>query len=115
MANYLELEMQALLDLVVKHTSEYTKMWSSRSSTVEEITRCKENLKSIHSAIELKHDEEMGKMITILSKGDKTENTKWCYFCCLSILQQGIKIKKFPNMKMNSSILGVIIADLMLF
>jgi len=43
---------------------------------VEEITRCKENLKSIHSAIELKHDEEMGKMITILSKGDKTENTK---------------------------------------
>lgn len=75
MVNYTDLDMQSLLDLLVKHTSEYTKMLSSRISTVEEITRCKENLKNIHAAIELKHDEETCKLITILPKVDRPEKT----------------------------------------
>ena len=72
MPDYADLDMQTLLDLLIKHTTEYTKMLTSRTSAVEEIARCKKNLKIIHLAIELKHNE--GK-ITILPKGDISEKT----------------------------------------
>ena len=55
MPNFTDLELPILLDLLVKHTSKYTKMLSSHTSTVDEISDCKEILKEIHAAIEVKH------------------------------------------------------------
>jgi len=54
------------LDLLFKHTSEYTKMLASYTFSVEEIFQCKEILEDIHAAIEAKHSQETSQMKIVM-------------------------------------------------
>ena len=51
MNQYIDLDMQGLVDLLVIHTTEYNKMLSSGFFSVEEFTQCKQRLAEIHAAI----------------------------------------------------------------
>ena len=56
MSNYADFDLPYLLDLLVKHTKEYTKMLSYSNYTVEEFSQCKQTLAEIQAAIHLKRD-----------------------------------------------------------
>ena len=49
--NYEELDLQALVDLLVIHTNDYNRILSSGIFRVEEFTQCKQQLAEIHAAI----------------------------------------------------------------
>jgi hypothetical protein len=51
MHNYRELELQTLIDLLVKHTAEYTRLLSYGVFSGEEFTQCKQALAEIHRVI----------------------------------------------------------------
>jgi len=55
MNSYSVLGLHDLLDLLVKHTSEYTKMLSHAILPVEEFAQCKQTLAELQDAIEAKH------------------------------------------------------------
>ena len=52
------LDLQALVDLLVIHTDEYNSIVSSPVLRVEEFTQCKQQLAEIHAAIKEKSKEE---------------------------------------------------------
>jgi hypothetical protein len=54
MSAYAGLELQTLLDFLVKYTTKYTEMLSLGIYSVEEITQCRESLMELHEAIALK-------------------------------------------------------------
>jgi hypothetical protein len=54
MLQYIDLDLHALMDLLVKHTHEYTHMLTLSSYTVEEFAQCKRTLSEIQQAIKLK-------------------------------------------------------------
>lgn len=54
MEEYILMDWQTLLDLLVKHTSSYTEMLSSRVFDEKEFAQCKLMLANIHSAIKQK-------------------------------------------------------------
>jgi len=56
MPNYTDLDLQSLMDLLVKYTSEYLKMRTHGSYTVEEITHCKQSLRELQGAIKFKSE-----------------------------------------------------------
>ena len=58
MSQYTELDLQALVDLLVTHTREYDKMLSSGFFSVEEFTQCKQQLAEIHAAIKERSEKE---------------------------------------------------------
>ena len=55
MPNYTDLDLQSLMDLLVKYTSEYLKMRTHGSYTVEQITHCKQSLRELQGAIKFKN------------------------------------------------------------
>ena len=67
MSKYTGLDMQSLIDLLIKHTADYTKMLTYRTYTVEEFTQCKQALAEIHAAIELKYNDKTQQIRLILS------------------------------------------------
>ena len=71
MSKYNDLELPALMDLLVKHTEEYTKMVTYKVFSVEEFTQCKQRLKEIHDAIKLRK----GKLSANSIKEDKANNS----------------------------------------
>lgn len=58
MSTYRDLELVTLMDLLIRHTVEYTKMVSYKVFSVEEFSHCKQNLAEIHSAIKEKISNE---------------------------------------------------------
>lgn len=54
MSQYIHLELQALVDLLVEHIREYDRMLSSKVFTEEEFTHCKQKIAEIHAAIKEK-------------------------------------------------------------
>lgn len=62
MTKYSELELPALIDQLIRHTEEYTRMVSYKVFSVEEFSRCKQALAEIHTAIKEK-SEQNGKPI----------------------------------------------------
>ena len=68
MNSYSDLELHHLLDLLVKHTSEYTEMLSQGILPVEKFAQCKQTLAELQNAIEAKHG--LGTKI-ILPKANK--------------------------------------------
>jgi hypothetical protein len=58
MSKYSELELPALIDLLIRHTGEYTRMVSYKVFSVEEFSRCKQVLAEIHTAIKEKSERE---------------------------------------------------------
>jgi hypothetical protein len=50
MPDYNDLDMKSLMDLLVKHTDEYTKMLTNVSYTVEEFAQCKQSLAELQQA-----------------------------------------------------------------
>jgi len=64
--NYENLDLQALVDLLVIHTKDYDRMLSSGVFRVEEFTQCKQQLAEIHSAIKEKGKKEGDPMENIL-------------------------------------------------
>ena len=58
MSNYTDLDLQALVDLLVIHTDEYNRIVSSPVLRVEEFTQCKQKLAELHAAIKEKSKEE---------------------------------------------------------
>lgn len=58
MLQYTDLDLHVLMDLLVKHTNEYTHMLTFSSYTVEEFAQCKRTLAEIQQAIKLKIEEE---------------------------------------------------------
>jgi hypothetical protein len=55
MTDYSDLELHNLLDLLVRHTSDYTKMLSQEILPVEEFAQCRQTLAELQNAIEAKH------------------------------------------------------------
>jgi len=51
MNQYMNLDLQGLVDLLVIHTREYNRIISSGMIGVEEFTQCKQKLAEIHEAI----------------------------------------------------------------
>ena len=58
MRHFENLDLQALVDLLVIHTDEYNSIVSSPVLRVEEFTQCKQQLAEIHAAIKEKSKEE---------------------------------------------------------
>ena len=54
MLQYIDLDLHVLMDLLVKHTNEYTHMLTYSSYSVEEFAQCKRTLAEIQQAIKLK-------------------------------------------------------------
>jgi hypothetical protein len=51
MSKYSDLEIPALMDLLIKYTEDYTRMVTYRVFSVEEFSQCKQALADIHTAI----------------------------------------------------------------
>lgn len=58
MLQYIDLDLPVLMDLLVKHTNEYTNMLTFSSYTVEEFAQCKRTLAEIQQAIKIKIEQE---------------------------------------------------------
>ena len=54
MLQYTDLDLPSLMDLLVKHTSEYTRMLTYSSHTVEEFAQCKQTLAELQQSIKQK-------------------------------------------------------------
>ena len=78
MANYSDLDLPDLLDLLVKHTSEYTKMRSQGILPVEEFAQCKQVLAELQDAIEAKHD--LGMKMILPEKKEEADSESSCRF-----------------------------------
>ena len=59
MSQYIDLDLQTLVDLLVTRIQEYDGMLSTRVFSEEEFTQCKQTLAELHAAIKDKA-EEMG-------------------------------------------------------
>ena len=57
MPAYTDLDLQSLMDLLVKYTSEYMNMRIHGSYTVEEIAQCKQAILELQGAIKLKSEQ----------------------------------------------------------
>lgn len=66
MANYNNLEIPALMELLIKHTREYTRMISNRVFSVEEFSQCKQTLAEIHTAIKEKSERNGKPFVNIM-------------------------------------------------
>ena len=64
--NYEDLDLQALVDLLVIHTNDYDRILSSGIFRVEEFTQCRQQLAEIHAAIKEKGKKEGDPMEYIL-------------------------------------------------
>jgi len=51
---YIDLDLPVLMDLLVKHTNEYTRMLSHNIYSWEEFAQCKKTLREIQQAAKLK-------------------------------------------------------------
>ena len=58
MSQYINLDLQTLIDLLVTRIKEYDKMLSTRVFNEEEFTQCKQILAELHAAIKEKATEE---------------------------------------------------------
>ena len=58
MSQYINLDLQTLIDLLVTRIKEYDKMLSTRVFKEEEFTQCKQILAELHAAIKEKAREE---------------------------------------------------------
>ena len=58
MLQYIDLDLHVLMDLLVKHTNEYTHMLNYSSYSVEEFAQCKRTLAEIQQAIKLKIEKD---------------------------------------------------------
>jgi hypothetical protein len=67
MGEYIELELPELLDMLVKHTTDYTKLRSEGSSNEEEFARCMRKISLIHAAIKIRMDLNRQKTIPVIS------------------------------------------------
>ena len=67
MSKYSDLELPALMDLLIKYTEEYTRMVSYRVFSVEEFSQCKQALLDIHAAIKEKTSKNGKQNLNILS------------------------------------------------
>ena len=54
MSKYNDLELPALMDMLIKYTEDYTRMVTYRVFSVEEFSQCKQTLSEIHKAIKAK-------------------------------------------------------------
>ena len=54
MSQYLDLDLQNLIDLLVSRIKEYDAMLSTRVFSEEEFTQCKQTLAELHTAIKIK-------------------------------------------------------------
>ena len=57
MPDYSDMDMQTLMDLLVKHTDEYTKMRTFSTYTVEEIAQRKQSLWELQMVIKTKTEQ----------------------------------------------------------
>jgi hypothetical protein len=57
MPYYADLDLQSLMDLLVKYTSEYMSMRTHGSYTVEQIAQCKQSLRELQGAIKFKSEQ----------------------------------------------------------
>ena len=64
--NYEDLDLQALVDLLVIHTNDYDRILSSGIFRVEEFTQCRQQLAEIHAAIKERGRKEGDPMEYIL-------------------------------------------------
>jgi len=64
--NYEDLDLQALVDLLVIHTNDYNRILSSGIFRVEEFTQCRQELAEIHAAIKERGKKEGAPMEYIL-------------------------------------------------
>lgn len=58
MTQYIDLELQTLIDVLVVRTKEYDKMLSTRVFNEEEFAQCKRTLAELHAAIKQKAEQE---------------------------------------------------------
>jgi hypothetical protein len=65
MGEYIELELSDLLDMLVKHTTDYTTLRSEGTTNEEEFARCLRKISLIQTAINTKINLDTHKMITI--------------------------------------------------
>ena len=72
MPNYTDLDLQSLIDLLVKHTGDYTKMLTYGTYPVEEFAQCKQALAEIHAAIELIQAQETHQIKLIVPQNEKS-------------------------------------------
>ena len=75
MTNYSDLDLHDLLDLLVKHTSEYTKMRSQGILPVEKFTQCKQVLAELQNTIEAKHGLGMKMILPETKKKQDSESS----------------------------------------
>ena len=54
MSQYIDLDLQSLIDLLVVRTRQYDKMLSTRVFSEEEFAQCKQTLAELHAAIKEK-------------------------------------------------------------
>jgi hypothetical protein len=57
MSQYIGLDLQTLIDLLVVRIKEYDKMLSTKVFSEEEFTQCKQTLAELHAAIKEKAEE----------------------------------------------------------
>jgi len=57
MLQYIDLGLPSLMDLLVKHTAEYTRMLTYGSHSVEEFSQCKQTLAELQQTIKQKLEE----------------------------------------------------------
>ncbi|HLG38910.1 MAG TPA: hypothetical protein VI461_04540 [Chitinophagaceae bacterium] len=58
MSQYIDLDLQSLIDLLVAYTKKYDAMLSSKVFTEEEFTQCKRVLAELHAAIMERAEQE---------------------------------------------------------
>lgn len=58
MPNFADLDLQTLMDLLVKYTTDYTRMLCSGEFTEEEFSQCKQTLADLQKSIKLKTGKE---------------------------------------------------------
>ena len=66
MSQYMNLELQTLIDLLVTRITEYDTMLSTKVFSEEEFTQCKQILAELHAAIKQKSEEEGYSMEKVL-------------------------------------------------
>ena len=57
MSQYIDLDLQSLIDLLIGYIADYDKMLSTRVFTEEEFAQCKQNLAELHAEIKERNQE----------------------------------------------------------
>ena len=58
MSQYIDLDLQSLIDLLIGYIGEYDKMLSTRVFTEEEFAQCKQKLAELHAEIKERNQEQ---------------------------------------------------------